>query len=159
MDKLKNTFHQLSSREQRLVIISAVLVIVAIFYWGIWSPLNSSLEKSQTAVENQTKLLAWVQKNANKAVQLRSSGGNTAAFSGSLPQAVNQSASRMQIAISRMQPQGEELQVWIDEAPFNDLLSWLQSLEKTGITILDIDIAETGMPGLVKIRRLKLGKS
>ena len=156
MDKLKSTFLQLSEREQRLVIISAVLVIVAIFYWGIWSPLNTSLERGQTAVNNQTELLAWVQKNANRAAQLRSSGDNNTRFSGSLPQAVNQSASRMKIAISRMQPQGDELQVWIDQAPFNDILSWLQSMEKTGVSI---DIAESTLPGQVKIRRLKLGKS
>ena len=159
MDKLKSTFLQLSEREQRLVIISAVLVIVAIFYWGIWSPLNTSLEQGQTAVNNQTELLAWVQKNANRAAQLRSSGDNNTRFSGSLPQAVNQSASRMKIAISRMQPQGDELQVWIDQAPFNDILSWLQSMEKTGVSILDIDITESDLPGQVKIRRLKLGKS
>jgi len=158
MDKLKSTFLQLSEREQRLVIISAVLVIVAIFYWGIWSPLNTSLERGQTAVNNQTELLAWVQKNANRAAQLRSSGDNNTRFSGSLPQAVNQSASRMKIAISRMQPQGDELQVWIDQAPFNDILSWLQSMEKTGVSILDIDITESDLPGQVKIRRLKLGK-
>ncbi|MFT4808742.1 MAG: general secretion pathway protein M [Paraglaciecola sp.] len=159
MDKLKSTFLQLSSREQRLVIISAVLVLVAIFYWGIWSPLSMSLERNQTAVNNQTELLEWVQKNANRAVQLRNGGGNKAKFSGSLPQVVNQSANRMKIAISRMQPQDEELQVWIDQAPFNDVLSWLQSLEKTGVNILDIDIAESDLPGQVKIRRLKLGKS
>jgi general secretion pathway protein M len=150
---------QLSGREQRLVIISAILVLIAIFYWGIWSPLNTSLERGQIAVKNQTELLDWVQKNANKVVQLRSSAGNNTRFSGSLPQAVNQSASRMKIAISRMQPQGDELQVWIDQAPFNDLLSWLQSLEKIGVSILDIDIAESDLPGQVKIRRLKLGKS
>lgn len=159
MDKLKSMFLQLSEREQRLVIISAVMVLVAIFYWGIWSPLNTSIAKGQNAVKNQTELLAWVQKNANKAVQLRSGSGKKASFSGSLPQAVNQSASRMKIAISRMQPQGDELQVWIDQAPFNDILSWLQSLEKTGVSILDIDIAESDLPGQVKIRRLKLGKS
>ena len=141
------------------MIISAVLVIVAIFYWGIWSPLNTSLERGQSAVDNQTELLAWVQKNANRAAQLRSSGDNNTRFSGSLPQAVNQSASRMKIAISRMQPQGDELQVWIDQAPFNDILSWLQSMEKTGVSILDIDITASDLPGQVKIRRLKLGKS
>jgi general secretion pathway protein M len=158
MDKLKAMFLQLSGREQRLVIISAILVLVAIFYWGIWSPLNTSLERDKAAVKNQTELLVWVQKNANRAVQLRSSGSKTS-LSGSLPQVVNQAASRMKITISRMQPQGEELQVWIDQAPFNDVLSWLQSLEKTGVTILDIDMAESDSPGQVKIRRLKLGKS
>ena len=158
MDNLKSIYLQLNEREQRLVIISAIFVLVAIFYWGIWSPLNTSIERGQTTVKNQTELLAWVQKNANRAVQLRNSGGNKTTFSGSLPQVVNQSANRMKIAISRMQPQGDELQVWIDQAPFNDVLSWLQSLEKTGVSILDIDIAESDLPGQVKIRRLKLGK-
>ena len=78
---------QLNGREQRLVIISAILVLVAIFYWSIWSPLNTSLERGKVAVKNQTELLDWVQKNANKALQLRSSVNNNAAFSGSLPQA------------------------------------------------------------------------
>jgi general secretion pathway protein M len=159
MDKLKSTFLQLSIRERRLVIISTVLVLIAIFYWGIWSPLSQSIEKSYTAIKNQTELLDWVQKNANKALQLQSSGGDKAAFSGSLPQAVNQSANRMKIAISRMLPQDDELQVWIDQAPFNDVLSWLQSLENSGVNILDIDIVESDLPGQVKIRRLKLGKS
>jgi general secretion pathway protein M len=158
MDKIKSMFLQLSEREQRLVIISVALVLVAIFYWGIWSPLNTSLERDKTAVKNQTELLAWVQKNANRAVQLRSSGGSKASFSGSLPQAVNQSASLMKITISRMQPQDEELQVWVDQAPFNDVLAWLQSLEQTGVSILDIDIVESDLPGQVRVRRLKLGK-
>ncbi|WP_299072128.1 type II secretion system protein M [uncultured Paraglaciecola sp.] len=158
MDKLKKMFLELSSQEQRLIMLSAILVLFAIFYWGIWSPLNASLERDKVAVKNQTELLVWVQKNANRAMQLRSSGNASTSLSGSLPQAVNQSASRMKIAISRMQPQGDELQVWIDQAPFNDLLSWLQSLEKTGVSILDIDIAESDVPGQVKIRRLKLGK-
>jgi general secretion pathway protein M len=80
MDKLKSMFLQLSNREQRLVIISAVLVLAAIFYWGIWSPLNTSVERDQIAIKNQIELFDWVQKNANKAVQLRSSCGNKASF-------------------------------------------------------------------------------
>ena len=157
MNKLLQTFHQLSEREQRLVIISAVVVVVGIFYWLIWSPLNQSLETDRKAVTAQQELLAWVQKNANRAAQLRGSAGKNAVFTGSLPQVVNQTAARLKIAISRMQPQGEELQVWVDQAPF-DVLSWLQALEKVGVVIKDIDIADADSPGMVKIRRLKLGK-
>ena len=158
MNKLIQTFHQLSEREQRLVMISAVVVVVGIFYWLIWSPLNQSLETDHKAVTAQQELLAWVQKNANRAAQLRGSAGKNAVFTGSLPQVVNQTAARLKIAISRMQPQGEELQVWVDQAPFNDVLSWLQALEKVGVVIKDIDIADADSPGMVIIRRLKLGK-
>ena len=158
MNKLIQTFHQLSEREQRLVMISAVVVVVGAFYWLIWSPLSQSLENERKAVTAQQELLAWVQKNANRAAQLRGSAGKNAVFTGSLPQVVNQTAARLKIAISRMQPQGEELQVWVDQAPFNDVLSWLQALEKVGVVIKDIDIADADSPGMVKIRRLKLGK-
>ncbi len=49
MEKWKNNFKQLNIREQRLVILSAILILFASFYWGIWSPLNVSLERSEKA--------------------------------------------------------------------------------------------------------------
>lgn len=159
MNKLKQSYLQLSEREQRLVLISAIVIVVGFFYWLIWAPLNQSLETDRKAVAAQQELLSWVQKNANRAIQLRGASGSTRTFTGSLPQAVNQTAGRLNIAISRMQPQGEELQVWVDQAPFNDVLSWLQALEKMGVSILDLDIADANIPGQVKIRRLKLAKS
>lgn len=159
MNRIKQKFNQLTEREQRLVLISMIVVVVGIFYWLIWAPLNHSISTNSKAVAQQQTLLAWVQKSANRAVQLRAAQGITANFTGSLPQAVNQTAAQESIAISRMQPQGEELQVWVDQAPFNDVLSWLQGLEKLGIKILDLDISEADVPGHIKIRRLKLGKS
>jgi general secretion pathway protein M len=159
VNKLKQTYKQLSEREQRLVLISAMVMVVGFFYWVIWAPLNQSLETDRKAIAAQQELLTWVQKNANRAIQLRGASSGTKSFSGSLPQAVNQTAERLNIAISRMQPQGEELQVWVDQAPFNDVLSWLQALEEMGVSILDLDIADANIPGQVKIRRLKLAKS
>jgi general secretion pathway protein M len=117
------------------------------------------VERGQNTLSNQRSLLAWVQKNANRAAQLRSSVTTNSNFSGALPQAVNKAASAMNIAISRMQPQGQELQIWVDQAPFNDVLAWLQALESAGIQIIDLDMIQTDVPGQVKIRRLKLAKS
>ena len=159
MDKLKAYYAQLNEREQRLVLISAVLVVIALFYWVIWSPLSQSVAKGQANLHSQQELLLWVQQNANRALQLQGSAKPSTKFTGSLAQEVNQSAGRLNIAIARMQPQGDELQVWIDQVPFNDVLSWLQGLESKGIAILDLDIAETNAAGQIKIRRLKLGKA
>lgn len=159
MKGLINKFQQLSEREQRLVLISTVLVVVAVFYWGIWAPINNGLSKERTAIQKQQSLLLWVQKNANRAVQLRGAGGQKTTFNGSLPQAVNQTASRLGIPIARMQPQGEELLIWVDNAPFNDVLSWLQAIEQRGIRILDLDVTSADQAGYIKVRRLQLGKS
>ncbi len=159
MDALLKKYKQLTEREQILVMVSAVVIVIGAFYWIVWSPLNSSLEDSRKAVISKTADLAWVKKNALRAMQLKKSSGKAAAFSGSLPQAVNQTAGRVQIAISRMQPQGEELKVWVDEAPFNDVLSWLQALERRGVKILDMDVAKGDSPGMIKVRSLQLGKT
>ena len=129
MNSLKEKFNQLTEREQRLVIISAVVVVVGMFYWLVWSPLNQAIERDQKAVESQKSLLSWVQKNANRAIQLRAANGVSTGFNGSLAQAANQTAANANIPIARMQPQGEELQVWVDQAPFNGVLDWLQSLK------------------------------
>lgn len=159
MNKLKVYYASLNEREQRLVLISAVLVVIALFYWVIWSPLSQGVTKGQANLDSQQELLVWVQQNANRALQLQGSAKPSSKFNGSLAQEVNQSAGRLNIAIARMQPQGDELQVWIDQVPFNDVLSWLQGLESKGIVILDLDIAETNAAGQIKIRRLKLGKA
>ena len=47
----------------------------------------------------------------------------------------------------------------IDEVEFNTLMVWLDSLDKTGVQVLQADISESGGAGQVKVRRLQLGKS
>ena len=155
--KLMEKYRQLNEREQRLVLISGVVLIIALFYWVIWQPLSNSLEQQQARLESQSELLLWVQENAVRAQQLRRTSGNKV-FCGSLPQAVNASSARFNIAIARMQPQDDEIQVTVDEAPFNDVLGWLQNMEEMGILILQADLAEGNAPGMVRIRRLQLGK-
>lgn len=150
-------YRQLSEREQRLVGLSAIVLIIALFYWVIWQPLSNGIEQEQTRLESQSELLLWVQESAVRVQQLRRTSGSTT-FTGSLPQAVNTTSARFNIAIARMQPQDEQIQVTVDEAPFNDVLSWLKAMEDMGILILQADLAEGNAPGMIRIRRLQLGK-
>ncbi|GGO71704.1 type II secretion system protein GspM [Bowmanella pacifica] len=158
MKQIMEKFKALSEREQRLVLIATLVLAALLFYLLVWSPLNQSIARNSATVADQQELLSWVQKNANRVQQLKGSTSQGAKFNGSLPQAVNQSASRLNISIARMQPQGDELQVWVDEAPFNQVIAWLHSLEQMGISILDADFAETARPGQIRIRRLQLSK-
>lgn len=158
MNQLIAKFRQLNEREQRLVIFTGAFVFIAVIYLAIYAPLNDSIEKNQNSINSQTELLTWVSQNANKVIQMRQSGSKGSSFNGSLPQAVNQTAGRYNIAITRMQPQGDEIQVWVDSAVFNDTMSWLQAIENMGIKILEADITEGDSAGIIKIRRLKLSK-
>ena len=159
MDALISKFKALTEREQILVIVAAAVVVIGLFYFAIWSPLNTSIERQRNLIENQQELLSWVKQSANRAIQLRQSGGGNRNFNGSLPQAVNQTTVRHNIAISRMQPQGDELQVWVDQAAFNNVIDWLNALERMGVVILQVDVTEAESPGQIRIRRLQLGKA
>ena len=151
-------YHSLSERERMLVNIASVVLLVAVFYFGCWAPIQQSLQTNKAAVKTQLELLSWVEQTANRAIQLQQSGGNKPVFRGSLPQTVNQTAARHGIAIARMQPQDSHIQVWVDKAPFNDVLAWLQQLEQSGLAIDEADLAEADQPGMIKVRRLKLSK-
>jgi general secretion pathway protein M len=158
MEQLKQRFTQLSDREQRLVIVAAVFVTIGLFYAVVWAPINNSIETNRLAIKSQTELHTWVKQSANKVIQLRKSSSGGSGFNGSLPQAVNQTAARFDISITRMQPQGDEIQVWVDNARFNDVIAWLNAIEQTGISIIEADLAEADTPGSIKVRRLKLSK-
>ncbi|MFA3790983.1 type II secretion system protein GspM [Aliiglaciecola sp. SL4] len=159
MKDLLDKFNQLSERERVLVTVSGVLLIIFLFYYLVWAPIDKSLQTQSKLVATKQTDLIWFKQNANRAIQMRSGNGGTAVFTGSLPQAVNQTAGRVNIAISRMQPQGDELKVWVDQAAFNDVVSWLQSMENLGIRIINVDLAEANVSGMVKVRSLQLGKS
>ncbi|WP_018982306.1 type II secretion system protein GspM [Salinimonas chungwhensis] len=159
MNTFTEKFKTLSEREQKLVLLSGAVLLIAMFYFAVWSPLTSGVEQARAQRQSQLELLSWVEQNAAKAQQLKRSGVAGAQFSGSLAQAVTQSAARFDIPVSRMQPVNDELQVWVDQAPFNAVLAWLNQLEERGIAILQVDISETDMPGQIKIRRLQLGVS
>jgi general secretion pathway protein M len=80
-------------------------------------------------------------------------------FNGSLTQLVNRTTRSSGIPVARMQPQGDELQVWIDQVAFNDLMAWLEQLEQQGVMIIQSDVSEVDLAGFVKVQRLQLGKA
>ena len=53
-------YKALTEREQKLVLVSAVLSIIALFYFAVWSPLNAALDKQKQLLNNQQSLLVWV---------------------------------------------------------------------------------------------------
>lgn len=158
MEKLKKWFTSLSEREQKLVIVASGVAIVGIFYFAIWSPMSSAVENQKNALVGEKQLLSWVNQQSSRAVILRQSSNKTT-FSGSLTQVVNQTTRSANIPVARMQPQGEELVVSVDQVIFNDFLLWLAVLESRGVVILQSDVSEVDQQGFVQVRRLQLGKS
>jgi len=154
---MKNWWQQLNIREQKLVGSMSVVIAIFMFYSVIWQPLNNNLLKTQKKLDRQQALLIWVDENTARYIKTNKTGKTSS--SASLTSIVNRTANRNQISIARMQPQSRNLQVWIDEVVFTDLLQWLALLSnQEGLQVKNIDISNTETPGVVRVRRLVLGK-
>ena len=72
---------------------------------------------------------------------------------------MNQSAGAFGLEITRMQPQGEKIQIWMDDVPFDALLGYLNELvQEKGLSLESIDLAESDTAGLVRVRRIQLSQ-
>jgi general secretion pathway protein M len=129
-----------------------------LLYRLFWKPLNDNLVKIKKRLESRQALLTWVNNNTARYQGMKSVGGSTPS-SGSLSSIVNRTATQQQLTITRMQPQGEILQVWLDSVPFEQLLSWLEHLANNeGLQVQAIDLTQGDNQGEVSVRRLQLSK-
>ncbi len=156
---MKQWWIQLQEKEQRLVIVMLVLVTFFIFYHLIWAPINDGLIKENQKLTRHQELLNYVQQNTHRYQNALKTGSQKAA-TGSLLSIVNRVAKSHQVNISRVQPQGDDIQVWIEQISFNKLMIWLDDLSQgQGLIIKAVDISEGDEKGMVRIRRLQLGKA
>lgn len=158
MDNLRQWWQGLAQREQQLVGSCAVFVVIGILYWGIWTPIADAQENAERNYKAQQSTLNYVKQTANKIAGLKQSGSKPKAR-GSLSSIVNTTAGRYDLEITRMQPQGNNIQLWMDEVPFDSLLDYLYELvDKNGLTLESVDLAESDRVGFVKVRRIQLSQ-
>jgi general secretion pathway protein M len=156
---MKAWWQQLNSREQRLVAVMGLFFIVFVFYSAVWQPINNSISEANSKLARQEQLLTWVQENTTRYKQAKSAGGKST-LRGSISSVANRSAKQYKLTITRMQPQGDDLQVWIDSTPFTQLLFWLEHLANNeGLQVKAIDLTQGDKVGEVKVRRLHLTKA
>ncbi len=155
---MKTWWQQLNLREQRLVMAMSAVITIFILYGLIWQPLNESIASSKLKIDRQQTLLTWVEESTQRYQLAKRNGRNNSGAS--LSSIVNRTSNLNKITITRMQPQGDDLQVWIDEISFNQLLTWLEQLaSREGLRVKNIDLSLADQQGVVRVRRLQLGKS
>jgi len=155
---MKAHWQQLEQKEKQLISLLIVTLLFAGGYWLLWQPLQSEIVNTQRKVNVQTQTLADVKAIGTKIVALQ--GGQTNRTEvGDLSQLVSRSAKRNNIVITRIQAKADNLQVWIDDVNFNQFTVWLERLNKQyGVEIQNIDLSVADSQGMVKVRRLQLGK-
>ncbi len=147
---MKAWFAGLTQREQLSVLVLGVVVAVFLLYALVWSPLDArrdALAQQNVAIaESLTRVDAMV----SELLALRESGVKPSARR-NLTSVINQSTRRMQIPVSRLQPNSRgEIQVRLENAAFDDVLGWLHEMEfAEGLLVREVSITEAGSVGRV----------
>lgn len=159
MNALKDWFRGLAPRERVMVATAAVIVVIAIFYYGVWHPLNDALADARDQVTAETNQARWMLGIRDEAKLLRSSSHH------SQPKGQDESlltivdatsrTNNLRDAVSHIQPKDDDhATVTLDKANFNRMLFWLRSLDSDyGVDVSEATISRADdAPGQVGAR-------
>ena len=153
---MKDWWETLQSRERYMVLAAAVLVALAILYFGIWNPVSSSRDNKQTRVDAKRDTVVWMMQKRQEVEHLKRINPNMfnrSNDSRSLLAVVDTGAKQMGIrtAITRIEPKGENsVQLWLEDIVFDYLIVLLGELERrNNIEVSDATFNRSGQVGKV----------
>ncbi|MFC3194358.1 type II secretion system protein GspM [Marinicella sediminis] len=152
---MKNWYQQLSSSEQRLLLIGALLILAAISWRLVMVPIQNRLDAAVTMKAGLSGQLDEMQR-----IDLRSAQGKGVqplpvemTFSSWVDQQLSQQG--LQETVNRTEPLDEStMTVWLVNASFDRVIDWLQRIsQQHGIQVDQFDVTVTDNAlGLTNIR-------
>ncbi len=150
MNRLRVWYAGLQQREQRVVAVGAIALAVLVLVFGILVPLHSAVSNAVTRNEAKREDLAWMRVNGP---EIRAGGNDLPADTGEAPVVLVDRVGReagLGSALRGTQPSGTGVRVELEAAPFDELVSWLATLdERYGLSIESITVDRAARPGLV----------
>lgn len=158
---MKQWWLNLAERERRILLLGTAAVLFALLYWGGWAPLQQHLQQSRHQVQQLQQQLNWMHQQAPLIRQLKQTARINAVADIDIASALTASSQTQQLALKRIQPQGENALVELDIIGFDQLVSWLDLLEQQyGITPQQIELQSLPtLVGKVQVKRLLLGRN
>lgn len=153
VNKLIGAYESLEERDRKALLLLSSVLACLVLYFGIWSPVNQFHANAKSDRDRQLELIQWMRSTEKEA---RSSGrAQRPGLSGqSLLTQLSRTAKSHNVTPNRLQPEGADgVSVWFDSVAFNDLIKWLQQLQKQeGVVVKQISIDGQAESGRVSAR-------
>jgi general secretion pathway protein M len=148
---MKEWFSRFDQREQLALLGLAGAVLLYLLYMVLWSPLDSKRDALVTQNQQVAASLQRVDAMVSEIQHLRDSGAGRNRPQRNLTSVINQSTGAAGLQVSRLQPNSRgEIQVRLEGAAFDDLMSWLHRIEyQYGLLLREVSVTESGGPGRV----------
>ena len=154
---LKEKWHNLNEREQKMLCIGGPIVLVLLLYGLVFHPMQSNLAALKTQVKEQTSLLGWMQNTSSQILQLKAQGFTASTSNTNSPTvvAVQRSLQKAKLMTYLRQPpnvNNDAVQLQFALIPFDTLTKWLNQVWKQqNVVIQSMTVQRTQAPGLVNV--------
>jgi general secretion pathway protein M len=153
---VKAWFEALDDRERALVLTAGILIVFAVFWFGIWTPLDSGQQSVSARVEVWKESLAELRPLKGQIQANASDQNSIAADDQSLIVIVDNTLRQRGLnnALQRSQPTpaGDGIRVEFESVSFDDLMLWLGDVNRQfGLQVQsgNFSIASGDFPGRV----------
>ncbi len=131
-----------SSREQVLIAFGVTLAVAVLLVAGVVRPL----QVARIAARNDIR--AYESRTARASAAHLGVAGRTDHRSPSV--VVTESAAAAGLTLQRLDPEGGRLRVVVADAPFENLMQWLDQIERdSGLAVIDAQLERRLAPGTV----------
>lgn len=156
--RLESTYQNLSPRDQLLTNILAIVLSIIFCLFGIVMPANGYLQEAEQRYRYNLDTLEWMKQNS-AAVSAANEQSEARDTEQSLLGLANSSSKGFQLSFKRYEPAGDDgLSLWMEQVAFNNLVRWLERLEKRhGIIVQEISVENLEQSGLVNVRLVLQG--
>lgn len=150
---MKQYWANLQPRERHTVLGGGIVLALILLYGLVLDPFQQELSRLQKSVKTQTAELAWMQQASAQVKHLRGNSPAAGRVAGqSLMSVVDASARSTGLsgAIKQIKPEGQGVKVRLEQAPFDDMLRWLEHLNsKQGVNVTGLVMERLAQPGRI----------
>lgn len=157
IEQFKQWFFALPLKEQRMVTATVAVILVTIFYLTVWEPLHIGLQSERQKQKTQQEILSWMQSAATEVKKLRAAGNSGTIKDRNKPitlvieQAVKNAG--LKTSVSKIESSGNGARVTLNDASFNQVLVWLNTMAKhNGIQVVSANFERSDKPGTADAR-------
>lgn len=153
---MKQWWSGLNTREQRVVLAAAGVMLILVIYLFVWQPLVKERARLQISVEKLRDDTAWMKQASRQVKALRGSGAVTRQPVTSLLGVINATARPVLkgAEIKRVEEdRSAGVRVWIESVAFDDMVIWLGDLKRRyNIDATSVSAERIPKPGRVNVR-------
>lgn len=133
---MKAWYQNLQSREQLLINIAIIMVLILVVYTGLIEPVSMEKQRLSLRLDSQSQLLRKLETMEDEVLRYKAQEGGEAAADGSdqsLLSILDSTSNQFKVRknISRLTPESEErARLWLEDVDFDSSLSWLIELSQ-----------------------------